>query len=440
MKKILFAMTILAAVATTSAQQPPLLDRDLFFGNPQVSGGQLSPDGKFISFMKEYNGIMNIWVKSFDEPFEKARPLTNSTRPLYGYFWTRDGRFILYVKDKDGDENINIFAVDPKATASDDGVPESRNLTPLKDVTAQIYMVSKKDPDLLFVGLNDRDAAWHDLYRLNISTGERSLVYQNNDRITGFDFDWEESLRVISKTDEKGNTTMFRVDDGTTLTPIYDFNVRESAYIAGWNEDNSRCYLVTNKGELDKTALFLMDPMTQKKELIESDPNGKVDFGGLMLHDITRKIISTSYTLDKTVYYWKDKFWEEIYHFLQSKFPGREVYFQSSTTDYSRLLVAVSGDKYAAEVHFFDVASKKLIHQYTPRPALKAVEQHLAPMTPISYPSSDGLMIPAYLTLPVGVPGKDLPVIILVHGGPKGPRDYWGYNAEVQFLANRGYA
>lgn len=433
-------MTILAAVATTSAQQVPLIDRDLFFGNPEVSGGQLSPDGNFISFMKEYNGIMNIWVKAFDEPFDKARPLTNSTRPLYGYFWTRDGKYILYVKDKDGDENINIFAVDPKAAPTADGVPESRNLTPLKDVTAQISMVSKKDPDVLYVGLNDRDAAWHDLYKLNISTGERQLLYQNNDRITGFDFDWDERLRVISKTDEKGNTTMFRVDEGNTLTPIYDFNVRESAYIAGWNEDNSRCYLVTNKGELDKTSLFLMDPQTMITELIESDPNGKVDFGGLMLHDITRKVISTSYTLDKTVYYWKDKFWEEIYTYLQSKFPGREVYFQSSTNDYSKLLIAVSGDKYAAEVHFFDVASKKLIHQYTPRPALKKVEEHLAPMVPVSYPSSDGLMIPAYLTLPVGTNGKNLPVIILVHGGPKGPRDYWGYNAEVQFLANRGYA
>jgi dienelactone hydrolase len=110
------------------------------------------------------------------------------------------------------------------------------------------------------------------------------------------------------------------------------------------------------------------------------------------------------------------------------------------TTDYSKLLIAVSGDKYAAEVHFFDVKSKKLIHQYTPRPALKEVEQHLAPMKPISFKSSDGLSIPAYLTLPVGTNGKNLPLIVIVHGGPKGPRDYWGYNAEVQFLANRGYA
>lgn len=441
----MFSKLFLATIMTTifyaaSAQQPPLLDRDLFFGNPEISGGQLSPDGKYISFMKQYNGIMNLWVKAFDEPFEKARPLTNSSRPFYGYFWTRDSKYLLYVKDKDGDENMNIFAVDPQAPATEEGVPESKNLTPLKEVAAQIFMVSKKDPNILYVGLNDRDKAWHDLYELQISTGKLTKLYENNDRITGYDFDWDENMRVMSKTDEKGNTTMFRIEKDKSLTPIYDFNVNEQAYIAGFTEDNSQCYLVTNKGELDKSTLFLFDPQTKKMKLMESDPNKKVDFGGLMLDDNTRKIIATSYTLDKTEYYWKDKGWEKTYKYLESKFPGREVYLQSFTKDYSKLLLAVSGDKYAAEVHFFDVKSKKLIHQYTPRPKLKAVEQHLAPMKPISFKSSDGMEIPAYLTTPVGIGEKNLPVIVLVHGGPKGPRDYWGYNAEVQFLANRGYA
>lgn len=441
----MFSKFFLATIMTTifyaaSAQQPPLLDRDLFFGNPEISGGQLSPDGKYISFMKQYNGIMNLWVKAFDEPFEKARPLTSSSRPFYGYFWTRDSKYLLYVKDKDGDENMNIFAVDPQAPATEGGVPESKNLTPLKEVAAQIFMVSKKDPNILYVGLNDRDKAWHDLYELQISTGKLTKLYENNDRITGYDFDWDENMRMMSKTDEKGNTTMFRVEKDKSLTPIYDFNVNEQAYIAGFTEDNNQCYLVTNKGELDKSTLFLFDPQTKKMKLMESDPNKKVDFGGLMLDDNTRKIIATSYTLDKTEYYWKDKGWEKTYKYLESKFPGREVYLQSFTKDYSKLLLAVSGDKYAAEVHFFDVKSKKLIHQYTPRPKLKAVEQHLAPMKPISYKSSDGMEIPAYLTTPVGIGEKNLPVIVLVHGGPKGPRDYWGYNAEVQFLANRGYA
>ncbi|MFZ1703227.1 MAG: S9 family peptidase [Saprospiraceae bacterium] len=439
--RILIFTFFLMMLHQTQAQKTPLLDRDLFFGNPEISSGQLSPDGKWISFMKAHNGIMNVWVKKFDESFDKARPITDSQRPLYGYFWTDDSKFILYVKDKDGDENINIFAVDPRAAADiETGVPASRNLTPLEDVSAQIYDVSRINPDKMMVGLNGRDKAWHDLYELTISTGELTLVFENKDRITGYDFDWDEKLRVLYRTDEKGNTTFLRVEENNQLSPFYETTVTESAYISNWNEDNSMVYLVTNVGDLDKSTLFLMDPVTSKKTKVESDPENKVDFGGLRVDRHNRKIISTSYTLDKTKYYWRDKSWEEMYHYLNSKFPGREVNFQSATKDYSKFLIAVGGDKYASEAYFYDTKTKELIHQYTPRPKLKDVEKHLAPMTSLTYKSSDGLEIPAYLTIPVGKTAKNLPVVVLVHGGPKGPRDYWGYDAQVQFLANRGYA
>ncbi|MBK8623129.1 MAG: S9 family peptidase [Saprospiraceae bacterium] len=440
MRIVILALVFMMA-QHTNAQKTPLLDRDLFFGNPEISSGQLSPDGNWISFMKAHKGIMNVWVKKFDESFDKARPLTDSQRPLYGYFWTDDSKYILYVKDKDGDENINIFAVDPMAAANaESGVPESRNLTPLNEVTAQIYDVSRINPDKMMIGLNDRDKAWHDLYELTISTGDLKLLYKNEDRITGYDFDWDEKLRLLYRTDEKGNTTFLYYDKTNKLVPIYETKVTESAYVSNWNEDNSQFYLVSNVGDLDKSTLFMMNPENKQKVKIESDPENKVDFGGLRMDRHNRKIISTSYTLDKTKYYWKDKSWEEMYKYLETQFPGREVNFQSSTKDYSKFLIATGGDKYASEAYFYDTKTKKLIHQYTPRPKLKEVEQHLATMTPVTYKSSDGLEIPAYLTTPVGIAAKNLPVIVLVHGGPKGPRDYWGYNAEVQFLANRGYA
>lgn len=434
---IFFALIIQSNIM--QGQKTPIIDRDLFFGNPEISGGQLSPDGKWISFMKEYKGIMNIWLKKFDEPFEKARPLTDSKRPFYGYYWTEDGKYILYAKDKDGDENLNIFAVSPNEKVAAGKLPKSRNLTPMKDVAAQIYATSKKNPDVLMIGVNDRDKAWHDLYRLTISTGKLEMMYENKDRITGYDFDWDDNLRVLYQTDEKGNT-QFLYKNGDALTPIYETSVTEQASISGWNEDNSKFYLITNKGELNLTTLYLMDPVTKELTYIESDPKKKVDFGGLSLDRNTRKIISTSYTADKTVYFWRDKTWEENYNFLQQKFPGREVDFQSYTKDYSKFLVAVGGDRYISDSYFFDAKTKKLIFQYTPRPKLKKFEKYLAPMKAVSYPSSDGMLIPGYLTLPVGKGIRNLPTVILVHGGPKGPRDYWGYNSFVQFLANRGYA
>lgn len=437
----ILAILAVTTMTTLSAQsQTPLLDRELFFGNPQISGGQLSPDGRFISFMKAYNGIMNVWIKEFSEPFDSARPLTDSQRPLYGYAWTEDGKYILYVKDNDGDENMNLFAVDPLAPVTEGKeVPDSRNLTPLDEVTAQIVHVSQNNPDLLWVGLNDRDKAWHDLYLLKISTGELSLLYENNDRITGYMFDWDDNLRVLSRTDEQGTSTLLR-KVGEKLEPIYETLVTEGAGIVGWDPENKNFYLETNKGELDLSTLYLMNPETMEMTLLESDPEQRVDFGTLQLDRNTREIISTSYTDDKTRIYWRNKTWEENYEFLKSKFPGREIDFQSSTKDYSKFLVAVHGDRYASEAWFYDVQTRQLIHQYTPRPELKAVEEHLAPMTPVRYPSSDGLEIPGYLTLPVGVPAKALPVVVLVHGGPKGPRDSWGYDPQAQFLANRGYA
>ncbi|PHQ36849.1 S9 family peptidase [Rhodopirellula bahusiensis] len=447
----LFASTILACVChcdfafaqvnpSETDEVTPLLDRELFFGNPQIAGGQLSPDGKFISFMKPYQGIMNVWVKEFAEPFDAARPLTDSERPLHGYTWTEDGKFILFVKDSGGDENMNLFAVDPasKPEAGNE-TPESRNLTPMEDVTAQIMHASQNNPDLLWIGLNDRDKAWHDLYRLEISTGDLTLVYQNDDRITGYEFDWDDNLRLLSRTDPAGNTMLLR-KDGDDLVPIYETSVTENAGVSGWDAKNENFYLVTNKGELDLLTLYTMNPGTKQAELLESDPEQAVDFGGLRLDRNTREIISTSYTDDKTRYYWRDKTWEANYKFLQEKFPGREIAFQSSTNDYSKFLIAVHGDKYAAEAWYFDAEKRELIHQYTPRPELKEVEEYLAPMQSIRYASSDGLEIPAYLTVPAGVEAKNLPVVVLVHGGPKGPRDTWGFSATVQFLANRGYA
>ena len=416
----------------------PLIDRALFFGNPEITSGTLSPDGSKLAFMKAYQGIMNIWVKSVDEPFENAVPLTDSARPLYGYFWSEDSQYILYVKDQDGDENINIFAINPEEGKQ--GIPTSRNLTPAKEVAAQILHVSQNDPDLMMIGLNERDKAWHDLYELRISTGKLTMIFKNTDRVTGYEFDWDDRLRILYKTDVQGNTVFLRINTDSSLTSIYETKVVETAYIAGWNEDNTQFYLVTNVGDLDKTTLFLMNPNLLELTKIESDPENKVDFGGLMLEQNTRKMIMTSYTQDKPKFYWKDKDWENMYHILKAKFPGREVGFSSSTKDYTKFLVGTYGDKFASETWYYDRLSNDFVFQYTARPELKKVENSLASMTSVSYKSSDGLEIPAYLTLPVGAKGENLPVVVLVHGGPKGPRDFWGYNAEVQFLTNRGYA
>jgi len=423
---------------TSQTKLAPLIDRDIFFGNPEISYGQLSPDGSHVSFMKEHEGIMNIWVKKFDDAFSQAKLLTASSSPILGYFWSRDSKYILYVNDIGGDENMNVFAVNPSAPAVG-AAPQSKNLTPLKEVTAQIYSVSRKDPDLMMIGLNDRDKAWHDLYKLKISTGELTKVLENNNRYTGYDFDWDENLRLAYRTDKEGNSQILKVETDGSFKEIYATNIKESAYVYSWTPDNKECYLVTNKGDINFSTLYKLNPETGALTLFETDPKGKADFGSLWVNDDTREIIATSYTYDKRVRYFKDPKWEGIYKYVKNKFPNKEIGFNSFTKDYSKMLISVFGDDCASEVYYHDPVTKDLILQYTPRPKLKAIEASLAEMKPISYPSSDGLMIPGYLSIPKGSSGKNMPAVILVHGGPKGPRDDWGYSSYVQFLTNRGY-
>src|SRR5712691_4852719 len=185
------ALLLVMSPARASAQkstQPPIIDRELFFGDPEISGSQISPDGKFIAFIKPLKGTRNVWVKRTEAPFDSAKPITaDTTRPIPAYFWSRDGKYILFVQDKAGDENYLVYAVNPAdGPAAGKGVPAARNLTDLKEVEAEIVAVARSDPDALYVALNDRDKAWHDLYKIKISTGERTLVRQNTERIVGW--------------------------------------------------------------------------------------------------------------------------------------------------------------------------------------------------------------------------------------------------------------
>src|SRR5215470_8483812 len=215
--------------AQPSNGMPPVIDRELFFGDPEIEGAQISPDGKFISFLKPFKGTRNIWVKRAEEPFDKAKPITADTqRPIPAYFWSRDGKYILFIQDKAGDENYLVYAVNPTdAPANGQEVPAARNLTDLKGVRAEIFAVPRTDPDALYVGLNDRDKAWHDLYKVKISTGERTLVRQNTERIVNWTFDLKDQLRLATRSTDSGDTEILRVDD-KGFTKVYACSVFES--------------------------------------------------------------------------------------------------------------------------------------------------------------------------------------------------------------------
>ena len=196
---------------TSPAGLPPLIDRELIFGNPEISGAQLSPDGKYLAFQKPWKDTRNIYVKGVDEPFSAARLLTaEPKRPIASYLWSRDSKYILYVKDNDGDENYNAYAVDPGAKpAAGADAPAARDLTGLKGVRVQLVDVPKNDPDIIYIGLNDRDKAWHDLYKLKLSTGEKTMLRKNTERIVGWDFDLQGNLRLASRSRKTATLRFF---------------------------------------------------------------------------------------------------------------------------------------------------------------------------------------------------------------------------------------
>ena len=434
----LFLILVLFAIPLM-AQQPPLIDRELLFGDPEIAGAQISPDGHYIAFLKPLNKTRNVWVKKTEETFSAAKPVTNDTkRPIPGFFWSRDSRYILFVQDQGGDENYNVYAVNPadKPVAGGE-VPTARNITMVKGVRAFIYAVPKSNPDLLYVGLNDRDKAWPDLYEVKISSGERTLVRKNTDRITGWEFDNKDQLRLATRSAENGDTEILRLDPNG-LTKIYSCDVLETCEPIRFAKDNKQVFMETNKGaEVDLSRFILFDPETSKEQLVESDPLKRVDFGSALFSELTDELIGTFYVDDKRREYWKDKAYEADYKWLQSKLPGKQINLGSHTRDELLWIVSATADNEPGETYLFDRKAKNLTLQYRIRENLN--RGYLSSTTAIRYPSSDGLEIPAYLTLPKGVPAKNLPVVVFPHGGPWA-RDVWVFHPYWQFFANRGYA
>ncbi len=434
---ILAVLSICSAI-TIQAEQPPIIDRAAFFGEIQIAGAQISPDGQYLSFLKPYKGTRNIWIKKASEPFSAARPMSaEATRPIRSYFWSRDSKYLLYSQDTGGDENFNVYAIDPaKPADATSGVPPTRALTSLKGVRTQIFAAPKAKPDTLYIGLNDRDAQWHDLYELTISTGDKKLLRKNTERIAGWDFDHDGNLRMAERTNQAGDTEILRVDaDG--FKQIYSCTVLENCGVANFDASNKQVYVITNKGSLDLSELELMDPGTGTATKFESDPENRVDVAGVEMSEIDHHIYFTEYQDDRQRLYFKDKDFEKEYRWLQSKLTGKEIGFGARSQDENIWIVSATSDMEPGETYLWNRKAKSLELQYRIREELPRAS--LSERKPYHFKSSDGLEIPAYLTLPKGLPAKNLPLVLFPHGGPWA-RDGYGYDTFAQFLSNRGYA
>ena len=344
-----------------------------------------------------------------------------------GYFWASNER-IVYARDQAGEENFHLFAVNIDGSNPVD-------LTPFEGVRAGVIDDLRDNDQDMIISLNKRDPRFYDAYRINIETGELKLIGENPGNIIGWLTDHEGLLRLAITSDGVNTSILYRDNESQSFQTILTTDFKETLTPVSFTYDNQCLYAFSNLGR-DKAALVVFDPKTQKElELIYE--NSYVDVSGLLISDKRKKLIAVTYLTDKLRYHFFDEDVESIFQDLTKKIPGYELALSSVNQDENRFIIRTYSDKSLGSYFLYDVETSNLQKIADISPWID--EKYMADMEPISYNSQDGLTIHGYLTLPKGVEPKNLPVVINPHGGPW-YRDSWGYSAEVQFLANRGYA
>lgn len=428
---ILVAQLTAQEVAPT---EDPLIARTQLFGNPDRAAVQLSRDGKFLSWLAPVDGVMNIWVAPRGE-LRAARAVTKDTgRGIRQYSWAWNHRQIIYLQDKGGDENWRVYATDIETT-------KVLELTPMDGVAARIQGLSPNFPDEIVIGLNQRNPQLHDLFRVNLTTGEKTLLLEN-ERWLGFVVDDDFTPRLATTFNAMGGVDVMKIGQDKKFEKWTTVPQEDSLTTSPYGYDNSgkTLYFADSRGR-DTSALFAIDTVTGASTLVAEDP--RADVGGSLVDPKTGKVQAVSFNYDRIVWKIVDPLIEPDLAYLKTVASG-ELTVASRTAADDFWVVGYLMDDGPVKIYLYDRAAKKAHFLFTNRSALEGLP--LAPMHPTVLKSRDGLNLVSYLTLPrwtdpkrTGRPSKPLPMILLVHGGPWA-RDGWGYHPTHQWLANRGYA
>ena len=421
-----FSITFSAFAQNTKTSQAPLIPMKDFFKNPESRSYTLSPNGKYLAFLKPYKNRLNIYVQKIGED-EIVRVTSSTERDIPGYLWKGNDRLI-YIKDSKGDENFRLYGVDK------DG-KNPKDLTPFEKVRVGIIDELEENPTEMLIQMNKRNPKIFDVFRINVNTGEMTKVAENPGNITGWKTDHDGKLRIAITTDGVNNSILYRENENDEFKKVITTNFKESLSPLFFTFDNKNIYASSNLGR-DKAAIVKYD-LANNKELEVIFEHPKVDVYNLMYSEKKKKITGVSFTTWKKEYKIFDNETKEIYNDLENKLSGYEFAITSKNKNEDKLLIRTYSDKSMGAYYMYDVPTKKLTKLVDVSPWLN--ENVMANTKPVTYKSRDGLTIHGYLTLPVGVEAKNLPVVIHPHGGPW-YRDSWGFNPEVQFLANRGYA
>jgi dipeptidyl aminopeptidase/acylaminoacyl peptidase len=428
--------------AAQPANSTQLIPREVFFGNPDRAAPNLSPDGKHLAFLAPLNGVMNVWIQPLaDGQLGEARPITRSTdRPIRIFFWAENNEQIVYAQDRGGDENFRLYAVHI-VTGNE------LTLTPFDNVQARVIAGDRQFPDEILAGINNRIPQLHDVWRINTRTGERELVYENNEGWAGFVPDHDYNLRLAVRFNQQGGTDLYLrhsadepwqpfaswdMEDTMTSGPLGFARDGRTLYIRdSRNADTGGLYEIVfnEQGEASPPRLIARDDRTDVQGIVADPDTGRPQ---AVAFEYTRRewrILDQSIAAD----------WDLLRTVSRGDFT-----IVSRTQADNPWTVAYVVDDGPVRYYLYDRAAKDATFLFTNRPALEGLP--LARMEPVVIDSRDGLKLVSYLTRPThspsaanGVPQGPHPTVLLVHGGPWG-RDTWGYNSLHQWLANRGYA
>jgi dipeptidyl aminopeptidase/acylaminoacyl peptidase len=417
-----------------SMKNVPIIPRTTLFGNPDRAAVRVSPDGKFLSYLAPKEGVLNVWVAPIDSP-DKGRAVTDDKgRGIRNYFWAFDNAHLVYTQDQEGDENWRVYSVEVKSSIVKD-------LTPLEGVRAEIQEVSRDYPKDILVALNDRDERYHDLYKINIETGERSLLVENEEEFAGFVTDGQFQVRFASKMQPDSSNQYFqRTDSGWVEFLSIPGDDALNTYIEGFDKTGRKVYLVDSR-DRNTSALTILNLDAGRHKLVAEDP--RADLDGVMKHPTEKHIQAVSFNYDRRRFVILDESIRGDIEALEKVSRG-ELQVVDRTDDDSLWVVAYLRDDGPLEYYLWDRKDQKERYLFNNRKDLEGLL--LSQMDSVIIPARDGFSLVSYLTLPPwietdddGRPVTPLPMVLLVHGGPWA-RDSWGYDAEHQWLANRGYA
>jgi dipeptidyl aminopeptidase/acylaminoacyl peptidase len=420
---------------------PELISVEDFFAPPVQAAATISPDGTRIAFLAPWKNRLNVWVQGLDSD-EPARCVTaDETRSVLSYEWTDDPRWLLYLQDKGGDENWRTYRVD-----LDDPDAPAVDLTPFPGAKS-LFELPGGLPGKAIVHSNKRNAELMDVYELDIATGELSLLAENPGTVAGWLSSRNGDLFAMALTSE-GDVELFQWDTATaTLRSIAVYDGADyptGVFPMVVTPDEAGIWLGSNVGT-DRTRLVRLDVATGKETAVDSHPRFDLDPRGqiwpilpqpLILSRRTGELLGVRYLGERQVIQAVDAGFADVLAKLEKLSDG-DVAALSSDESGQRWIVSFTHDREPGLTYFYDHETGESRLLFRPYPHLDP--EALAPMTPITIPSRDGLDLHGYLTLPVGVEPEGLPMVLLVHGGPWA-RDAWQFNPEVQLLANRGYA